>query len=542
MAVSRGDEPADLQIRGGQVVDVYSGRVRPATIGIAEGRIAWIGDLREDALETMDVDGAVVAPGLIEPHGHPDILYTPSAYATALALTGTTAVSVEAHVLLLWSDDRAFFEIVEGLADATTKLFWRLRPERDGVEDDSGEAIARAARMLGELPEAVGVGEITGWSQLGRGSGALEELIDATLTHRLRADAHAPGASLRTLQLLAAAGLTSDHEAIDGRQLTDALTSGFWVMLRNSSLRPDANDLARTLVEQGANLDRVMLTTDGLVAADIETAGLDAVVRGLIASGIDPLVAIRMATLAPASYLGLDAHVGGISPGRSADFVVVDSLDSFTVQAVIADGERVTDATVRGGSIDWSRFDAHGFALANVDASELEATALGGPSVRFDGIITRRAPRSDGDTLALLVDRNGRWITGLTIADLPVHALASSHTEGGDVLLVGKDATVLLGLYRRIVEAGGGAATANHFLPLDAMGYMYDGSIGELAQRVASLTEDAPLGPGLPPFEFLTLFLTTASLPELRLTSSGIVDVKLRSVVTEARPTGLAVR
>jgi adenine deaminase len=537
VAVARGLEPADLVVRGGLVLNVYTGRLEAASIGIAEGRVAWVGDERPGTpAAVLDVDGATVVPGLVEPHGHPDVLTTPSAFATALALRGTTSVSVEAHELLLALSDEELLAVVAGLDGATTKLFWRMRPERDAFDADPHGAIERAARILRRLPQAVGVGELTGWPWLAQGHEPLERLIETAHELRLQVEGHLPGASAETLGYLASAGLTSDHEAIDGRQLVDAVAAGYWVMLRSSSLRRDAAALARHLVDQRIPLGRVLLTTDGPVAADLARAAVDGVVRELIAEGIDPVDVVRMATLAPATYLGLDAHLGGIAPGRCADLLVVDSLTSFRPRTVVADGREVTAASVSGGDVDWSRYRTGGLVAAPLTAAGLRELAHAGPALRMRGVITRATERGPDDALALLVARDGSWATGCTIACVETDAFGSTHTDGRHVLLLGRDADALVAVYISVVAAGGAIATPRLVVPLPVLGYMFDGPVEELAAATAAIAADAGLAPPLPPLEYFSLFLTIAALPDFRLTPDGVVDVKQRRVVAPRRP------
>ena len=62
----------DCVIRGGTVVDGTGAPGRRADVGIRDGRIVAIGDVTEDAAETIDAGGLVVAPGIVDPHTHYD--------------------------------------------------------------------------------------------------------------------------------------------------------------------------------------------------------------------------------------------------------------------------------------------------------------------------------------------------------------------------------------------------------------------------------------------------------------------------------------
>jgi adenine deaminase len=531
---ARGLRPADLVVAGGEVLSVYTGELRRADVGIAEGRIAWIG--QGAGLERVDVTGAVVVPGLIEPHGHPDIHYTPSALVRTLAEQGTTTVGLELHGLLIDLDDDDVLAVVRGMEAATAKVLWRLRPQRDDGLDRGEERAVRRAIDLLPATGARSIGELTTWPQLLDGDDTVAALVDAAVGLGLQVDAHAPGSSPRTLGQLAAAGLTSEHEAIRGEEVVERLRLGFHVMLRSSSVRADAVDLALHLVRERVPLERVMLTTDGRVAQELVADGsLDAVIRDLVTAGIDPVAAVRMATLAPAAYFGLDAHIGGIAPGRCADLVVVPALEDFRPELVFADGKRVEPGQAAGGDVPWRRWPHPGLRRATLVPERLRAVCHAGPALGLEGLITRQTDRAEGDALVALVDREGRWLTGCTLGGLGATAIASTHTGRHDVLLVGSDENLLVEAYGRVVDAGGGVATPGHLVPLPILGMMYDGSTEELAAAMDALTAGLELPPGAP-IEYLTLFLTLAAIPYVRVTPQGILDVRSREVLAPPVP------
>src|ERR1700686_1974063 len=62
----------DCVIRGGTVVDGTGAAGRRADVGVSDGRIVAIGTVSDDAAETIDAGGLVVAPGIVDPHTHYD--------------------------------------------------------------------------------------------------------------------------------------------------------------------------------------------------------------------------------------------------------------------------------------------------------------------------------------------------------------------------------------------------------------------------------------------------------------------------------------
>src|SRR5204863_9516378 len=102
-AVARGEAPADLYLRGGTLLNVYTGELYPAGVAVAGERIAYVG-LREPMVSArtrvLDVPGRILSPGYIDPHVHPAHLVTPAALARHLLPLGTTTVF--ADTLQLW--------------------------------------------------------------------------------------------------------------------------------------------------------------------------------------------------------------------------------------------------------------------------------------------------------------------------------------------------------------------------------------------------------------------------------------------------------
>ena len=62
LAVARGDEPADLVVRGGRVLSVFTREWLETDVAIVDGFVAGLGDY--EGAETLDATGSYVVPGL----------------------------------------------------------------------------------------------------------------------------------------------------------------------------------------------------------------------------------------------------------------------------------------------------------------------------------------------------------------------------------------------------------------------------------------------------------------------------------------------
>src|SRR5947209_318682 len=96
--VALGREPGDVLLTGGQIVNVFTQRVEPGNVVIADGWIAGVGPYDWSARETVALSGRTVLPGLIDAHMHLEsTLLTPAELARLLVPHGTTAIISDSH-------------------------------------------------------------------------------------------------------------------------------------------------------------------------------------------------------------------------------------------------------------------------------------------------------------------------------------------------------------------------------------------------------------------------------------------------------------
>src|SRR3954453_17019904 len=385
--VAGGDEAADPALDDARVLNVFTGRIEAASVAIAHGRVARVGTPGE-ARTREDVGGALVIPGLIDANTHVDMLCLADAFLLEVARHGVTTVVADAVMFQTHLDDPS--AAFAALRELPAKALWGLRSSLDLGDRDADRRRLPLDALVMQLDheDVIAGGEVVAWRDAIAGDTRLSGFLAAATDARTRLDGHAPGASARSLAMMTALGVTSDHEAIDGDELERRVELGLWTMLRHSSLRPDAQALPRAVVERGLDSRRLLLTADGVLPGQLVRDGhVDETLRRVIAGGIDPVEAIRMATLHPATYLGLDAHLGSIAVGRCADLVLIDSLTEPRAQRVMVDG-RWLDA------VDWPRAELpHAgtpIAPLTLTAAELRARCESGPRLRLEGVFARR--------------------------------------------------------------------------------------------------------------------------------------------------------
>jgi adenine deaminase len=383
MRVALGQEPADLFIRGGTVVNVYSGELISANVAILGDRIAYVGS-SEDAIgaetEVIGAEGFFVAPGWIEPHSHSYLYYNPESLAEAILPGGTTTVVSDDLVFSEFGGARTSKAIMDECARLPVRFLWYARPEPASPVDDASRNYFDHDRLKEVLdhPLVMGVGEAPAWARFLQDEEApLGAAMVEASRRGLIVDGHTTGARDDKLAALVAAGLRSCHEATTTDEALERLRLGLWIPLRHSSLRPDLPELLRIITEEDIDTRRVCLTADG-PAPDViaENGYLDGLLRLAVEAGVDPVKAIQMATVNPAAYLQLDDHLGGVAPGRLADIVLLNDLSSFRPQLVIAGGKvaaREGELIEPTPGIDWESF---GLQLEFGEGAWIEDPAL----------------------------------------------------------------------------------------------------------------------------------------------------------------------
>ncbi|MEA2318352.1 MAG: adenine deaminase [Solirubrobacteraceae bacterium] len=567
LAVAQGQAAPDAAVTGGTVADVYAGEWVRANVEIARGRIAYVGPrVPRRGPDTVEIDatGRVVVPGYVEPHAHPWVLYSALGLLEAAVPDGTTAIVLDSLFQFQALGAAGHRRIVEALRAAPANVWWNVRAASQSRFREEPETFTRAAfeEQLA-WPEVALSGEITRWRDVAGGDAHLLAAIAAAHASRRRAEGHAAGASYERLAALSAAGISADHEAITAEEARRRIGLGMWTMLRQSSLRPDLRAILDGLGPVVSTSRRLMLTTDGATPAHYARHGvLSGALAIAVAAGVDPMRALQMATIDPATFLGLDEEIGGIAPGRRASLLLLDDRDAFRPRAVLVDGRLVA----RGGrllepvpALDWDALGCRApfaeperFADPALYATPADRGATLDVMAYESAVITRRAqvtlPARDGRAdvsaepgllHAALVDRRGAWIVhGLVSGLMPeLDGLATSLTTSRELLVLGRDPRAMARAAARVAELRGGIALAGPDgvrweAQLPVLGMMNAGGLAEAVRIEQELARHASAA-GYPFHDVLysLLFATGDFLPELRLTPIGLLEVKSGAVL-----------
>ncbi|HEY7692851.1 MAG TPA: adenine deaminase [Gaiellaceae bacterium] len=560
--VCMGRRPADVVVRGGRIVDVHTREiVDGADVAIAGGRVAMFGDVGHTigpSTETVDADGAYLVPGLIDTHLHVEsVMVTVTRFAEAVLPHGTTTAFIDNHEMANVFGLEGMRWMLEEGRELPLKVFLAVPscvPALPGFED------AGAALGPDEIREALdwdgvaGLGEMMNMPGVLEGDESVHAAIAATLERRKPVTGHwsLAGITDHRLQAYIAAGVDSCHETTSREDALAKLRAGMWVQFREGSTFRDVEALAAVLTEDGVDPRHCLLVTDDVLPETIAFDGhMDRVLRRAVEAGIDPLVAIQMASLNGAEYFGLRHDLGSIAPGRIADILFVEDLRDFRPHRVLADGrepgvlpayEYPPEAyrSIRLGHLlseadlrieapgDTARVRAIGIASGRVTTEHLLVEL---PVV--EGAVSTSI-EADVAKLASIERHGGPGTVGLGFVKglgLRSGAVASSIAHDNHNLLVAgmSDADMLFAVDRLVEARGGMIVVADGevlgLVELPIAGLMTDSPVAELAERMLAL-EDAyrQVGSPIESPAMIFSFLSLGVIPALRLTNRGLVD------------------
>ncbi|HEY9577523.1 MAG TPA: adenine deaminase C-terminal domain-containing protein [Pseudobacillus sp.] len=527
-----------------------------ANIWIYEDRIVYVGEElpQNNTGEVYDCSGKTLVPGYIEPHVHPFLLYNPQSFAEFAAKTGTTTSINDNLMLFLTLEEKKAFSLLEEFRSLPVSMYWWCRYDGQTELANEEEVVSNVAvKSWIEHDAVVQGGELTGWPKLLAGDDMMLHWIQETKRLRKRIEGHFPGASEKTLTKMALLGADSDHEAMSGKDIYKRLMAGYMVSLRHSSIRPDLEVLLQDMKEMGLNqYDMMMFTTDGASPSFYKEGILDWMIARAIEYDIPVIDAYHMASYNVAKYYRIDHLHGMIAPGRIANInILQDELHPSPI-SVLSKGQwlKREEEILSFPSIKWEKFD---FGPLELDYSlkeedlqfsmpfgvELINNVITKPYSLEKDMSAEEISTTDDESFLVLLDRQGKWRVNTTLKGFTskVEGLASSFSNTGDILLIGKCKREMERAFNRMKEIGGGIVLAEsgkviYEIPLELSGLMSTKPFEEVMREEELLKGllvergylyDDPL--------YTLLFLSSTHLPYIRITPQGMYDVMKKTVL-----------
>jgi adenine deaminase len=552
IAVARGDEAADLVIKGGRVLSVFTREWLDADIAVCDGYVAGLGEY--EGSETLDVSGAYVVPGFVDSHMHLESTkLLVDEFARLVLPMGTTAVVADPHEIANVLGTDGIHWLLDVCSGLPLDVYFTASSCVPASSFESPRRPLTAGDLQGLLRRrrVIGLAEMMNFPGVIAGDPA--ELEKLALDGAHHADGHAPGVLGKALNAYAAAGIRSDHEALTVEEGRQRLRAGMWLLVREASMARNLEELLPLVKEFGPS--RMAFCTDDRDPEDIADSGhLNQMVRKAVAAGVAPEDALVLASLNPTLWHGLD-HLGAIAPGYQADLVVLDDLELFEPRIVLKAGREVAEIpeahvpdwvkrTVRvqpisagDFGIPWTEGRARVIGLVpdQVVTDELveEPTVVEGHAVSDS--------KRDLAKIAVIERHHGTGRIGLGFVRgfrLQSGALASTVAhDAHNVVVVGVDDNDMARAVQRLVELGGGIVAVESRgvraeLPLPVAGLLSDAPLADVVARSRACNEAAAALGCTVATPFLTLsFLALSVIPKLKLTDHGLVDVDRFEIV-----------
>jgi adenine deaminase len=560
LAVARGDSPADLVLRNARLVNVFSGAVEETDIALYGEHVAGLGP-GYSGQRTVDLAGAFVTPGLIDAHVHIESsLCIPAEFARAVLPRGVTTVVADPHEIANVAGVAGIRYMAADSRGLPLGVVFMAPSCVPATAMETNGAALTAADLAPLLADGTvyGLAEVMNFPGVVAGDPAVLAKIAAFAGRVI--DGHAPALHGQALAAYAAAGIGSEHECTTAAEAAAKLALGFHILIRQATNAANLQALLPAVTP--ANSRRFSFCTDDRVPSDLLDQGsIDYMVRAAVEFGLDPITAIRMATLNSAEWFRL-ADRGAVAPGRRADLVICADLANFRPRQVYARGQLVAEdgklvVEIPPGppipqAIRSSVNLGAGLPDLRIPVLASHVRAIGMlpdqlvteervvPTQVVDGMAVAD-PGRDLLKMAVVERHKGGGAVGLGfIQGFGLRCGAIAGTVAHDhhnLVIVGADDDAMTTAAQAVAALGGGLAVAAGkevlaALPLPVAGLMSDRPVQEVrAGYDALLAAARALGSPLhDPFMAMS-FMALEVIPKLKLTDQGLVDVEKFSFV-----------
>ncbi|AIF67762.1 adenine deaminase [Terribacillus saccharophilus] len=569
--VALGKRPADLIIRDGVLVNVFTGELLEHTDVVVSGdRIALVGKaLKEHEgpdTKVIEANGQHIVPGLIDGHMHVEsTMLSVTEFSKAALAKGTTTVFMDPHEIAnVFGIEGVRYMHEEGqqLPLKVYTTFPSCVPATDDLED------AGASLTVADIKEGLtwdnvqGLGEVMNFPGVVHGDNKMHGELAETIKAGKTVTGHFPSEDPYALQAYIAAGVTSDHETIAKEDALAKLRAGLHVQIREGSAWRDVKEVIKVITEYNVDTRNISLVTDDVYPETLITKGhMNHVVRRAIEEGLDPVTAIQLATINSARYFHMENDIGSISAGKFADLLIIEDLQQMEASLVVADGSILFEK----GELQQT-FPAYTYPDAVRNSVHL------GREMKADDFL-HRTDRPDGDVLVNVVKaiegsaRTEKMTATLQVQDgtvqidkkqdiihlacidrhkgtgqisnVFVHGFQFQHGavastvahDSHNLLVMGVDREDMAIAANRLAEIGGGLVAVRNGevlaeLPMPIAGLMSDQPLETVVEQVSNLVKAwENLGCGITDPIMTFSLIALAVIPEIRVTNRGLADV-----------------
>lgn len=568
-AVAMGLQKADCVITNAQLINVCTKEIIPnIDVAIVKGRIALVKDAKHcigAQTKVIDAQGKYIAPGFLDGHIHVESsMMSVSEYAKAVVPHGTTGIYMDPHEICnVLGMDGVRYMIEDGKNTPLKNMVTMPScvPAVPGFEDTGAFIGPKEVAESMTWRDVVGLGEMMNFPGILNSTDHAHGVVDETLKAGKIVTGHysIPDTG-NGLHAYIGSGVRCCHESTRKEDALEKMRLGMYAMIREGSGWHDLKEVIRAVTEEKIDSRYAVLISDDTHPHTLLHDGhLDHIVRRAVAEGVDVLTAIQMVTINCAQCFQMDHEIGSITPGKCADIIFIDDLETLSIRRVMIDGIVVAEDGKMCIEMPAYSFPANALHTMHIK-DEITAQSFRIETAKEDTVLTR--------VMEIIPERVGNYerhiqlpiIDGGICCDVNQDVLKSvvfeRHHETGtkgygfvkgfgikkgamastvahdahNLLVVGANDEDMALAANALVESGGGMAVAADgkvlgVVPLPIAGLMNDKPLEEMAQLVEDLDNSwKAIGCDLvSPFMTMAL-LNLACLPELRLTNKGLVD------------------
>jgi adenine deaminase len=566
--VAQGSAPADVVIRNGKLVNVFTDNIEENTaILIKDGRIV---SMEEDngkasfaGATEIDAEGAYLCPGFIDAHTHLDSMFPYHEFVPFSLRGGTTTIITECAMAAGACGMKGVESFVESTKGYPLRCYFvapPMTPPFPKMERAAPFTLKEFSTLL-KREDFLGIGEAY-WTRMVEGDDRV--LKQAALAQSLGKclDGHSSGARGKRLIEYALTGITSCHESVSMEEALEKLRLGMYVMIREGFVRKELPELSK-LKDAKVDKRRIMMVSDVFDAPMLWEEGyLDSIVKKAIEYGFSPMDAIKMVTINPADYHHL-RYLGAIAPLRFADILFLRNLKDFTIEKVMVNGEIVVagrefvkdikpfvypDEMTR--TITVNKLEENDFRIkARPGANRIRVLHVANPTITRELVVEARVKvgyvekdlENDIIPIAVVNRRQGKgmgkgFIKGTGIKE---GALATTLIwDTCNILTIGSSERDMRDAVNRLIDIQGGTVIIKNgrviyefpmpvygLIPLMTMKQSMDKTkeLDEMMKAIGTYLEKP----------FLTIqTIPFTGLPFLRITDKGLADIKNKRLVS----------
>lgn len=568
---------ADLVLQGGHVVNTVTRELVRTDLAIKGKYVLAMSDdqsLIGPKTLVIDVTGKFLSPGFIDSHMHfESSMLTISEFARLSIPSGTTTLVADPHEIgnaLGPVGMKAMADEASVVPNHVHLVVPALTPDCPRLETAGVDVSSKDMEDLLNYKNIIGIGELQGFSNAQHVYNNTPEIIDDLLASTAYArslgqvvDGNAPELFDKELaaHIIATGGTCSCHETTTKEECMEKLRNGVYVFMREGSTQRNMAECVRAITEEGMDSRRAVLATDDMVAEDLEKLGhMNEIVKRTIAEGVDPVEAIQMCTINPATYFGLKDR-GALLPGNLADIAIISDLNNMVVDAVFIEGELLAasgEMLIDIPVYTYPKSVKNSVKRDKTSAAEMAVEASGAQAkCNVIGVIP---DQNLSDALeAVLPVKNGIVQPDTSQDVLPMHCLERYGRNGNigkgfvkgfgiesgaiaesiahdthNIMVTGASYEDMAAAVNRVIEMGGGIALAKNGRVIDELRLPVGGLItdeltgSEVSQKISDLERKAKEDLGCKvhaPFMHLS-FLALSTSPKWKITDKGIVDVE----------------